>query len=85
MIPIIFAMSFVSFPYLLAQMIKQFQPMNAKLVHIAEWTDMNLNIYSQQPGWVAVVLYFVLIVAFTFFYTLIVFSPEKMSDNIQKR
>jgi preprotein translocase subunit SecY len=26
-----------------------------------------------------------LIVAFTFFYTLIVFSPEKMSDNIQKR
>ena len=85
MIPIIFAMAFVSFPYLLAQIIKQFQPMNNKLNHFAERTEIHLNIYSQQPGVWAVLLYFILIVAFTFFYTLIVFSPEKMSDNIQKR
>ena len=85
MIPIIFAMAFVSFPYLLSKIIVQFQPMNDRLVHIADWIEANLNIYSQQPGWVAVLLYFALIVAFTFFYTLIVFSPEKMSDNIQKR
>ena len=85
MIPIIFAMAFVSFPYLLSKIIVQFQPMNDRLVHIADWIEANLNIYSQQPGWVAVLLYFTLIVAFTFFYTLIVFSPEKMSDNIQKR
>ena len=85
MIPIIFAMAFVSFPYLLSKIIVQFQPMNERLVHIADWIEANLNIYSQQPGWVAVLLYFALIVLFTFFYTLIVFSPEKMSDNIQKR
>lgn len=85
MIPIIFAMAFVSFPYLLSKIIVQFQPMNDRLVHIADWIEANLNIYSQQPGWVAVLLYFALIVLFTFFYTLIVFSPEKMSDNIQKR
>ena len=78
-------MAFVSFPYLLAQIIKQFQPMNVKLSHFAERTEIHLNIYSQQPGVWAVLLYFILIVAFTFFYTLIVFSPEKMSDNIQKR
>lgn len=85
MIPIIFAMAFVSFPYLLSKIIVQFQPMNTKLVHAADWIEANLNIYSQQPGWLAVLLYFALIVLFTFFYTLIVFSPEKMSDNIQKR
>ena len=85
MIPIIFAMAFVSFPYLLSKIVVQFQPMNTKLVHAADWIEANLNIYSQQPGVRAVLLYFILIVAFTFFYTLIVFSPEKMSDNIQKR
>ena len=85
MIPIIFAMAFVSFPYLLSKIIVQFQPMNDRLVHIADWIESNLNIYSQQPGVWAVLIYFILIVAFTFFYTLIVFSPEKMSDNIQKR
>ena len=85
MIPIIFAMAFVSFPYLLSKIIVQFQPMNERLVHIADWIEVNLNIYSQQPGIWAVLIYFILIVAFTFFYTLIVFSPEKMSDNVQKR
>jgi len=85
MIPIIFSMAFVSFPYLLSKIIVQFQPMNDRLVHIADWIETNLNIYSQQPGVWAVLLYFALIVVFTFFYTLIVFSPEKMSDNIQKR
>ena len=85
MIPIIFAIAFVSFPYLLSKLITQFQPMNAKLVAMANWIEVNLNIYTQQPGIPAIILYFILIIAFTFFYTLIVFSPEKISDNIQKR
>jgi preprotein translocase subunit SecY len=85
MVPIIFSIAFVTFPYLLSKLITQFQPMNLKLVSIANWIESNLNIYSQQPWILAVIFYFVLIVAFTFFYTLIVFSPEKMSDNIQKR
>ena len=85
MIPIIFAMAFVSFPYLISKIIVQFQPMNERLVHIADRIEANLNIYSQQPSIWAIILYFALIIVFTFFYTLIVFSPEKMSDNIQKR
>ncbi len=85
MVPIIFSIAFVSFPYLLSKLITQFQPMNAKLVGMANWIEANLNIYTQQPGIPAIVLYFALIIAFTFFYTLIVFSPERISDNIQKR
>lgn len=85
MIPIIFSIAFVSFPYLLSKLITQFQPMNTRLVGMANWIEANLNIYTQQPWIPAIVLYFILIIVFTFFYTLIVFSPEKISDNIQKR
>ena len=85
MIPIIFSMAFVSFPYLCSKLIVQFQPMNTKLVHVADWIEANLNIYNSNPSLLAVVIYFLLIVVFTFFYTLIVFSPDRMSDNIQKR
>ncbi|HRX63597.1 MAG TPA: preprotein translocase subunit SecY [Candidatus Absconditabacterales bacterium] len=85
MIPIIFAIAFVSFPYLISKMVVQFQPMNAKLVSFANRVEANLNIYSQQPGGLAILFYFILIILFTFFYTLIVFSPEKMADSVQKR
>jgi len=85
MVPIIFSIAFVSFPYLLSKLVTQFQPANLKLVGMANWIEANLNIYTQQPGIPAIVLYFALIIVFTFFYTLIVFSPEKIADNIQKR
>lgn len=85
MVPIIFSIAFVSFPYLISKLITQFQPMNLKLVAIGNWIEANLNIYTQQPAPLAIILYFGLIIAFTFFYTLVVFSPDKISDNIQKR
>jgi len=49
MIPIIFAIAFVSFPYLISKMVVQFQPMNVKLVSMANRIEANLNIYAQQP------------------------------------
>lgn len=85
MVPIIFSIAFVSFPYLIAKLVAQLQPMNTKLMWISNRVEANLNIYTQQPWVLAIVLYFILIVAFTFFYTMIVFSPDKISDNIQKR
>jgi preprotein translocase subunit SecY len=85
MVPIIFAMAFVSFPYLMSQLIMQFQPGNQKLMGIADWIQMNLNIYSENPGRIAIVFYIIFIVAFTFLYTLIMFSPDRMADNIQKK
>jgi preprotein translocase subunit SecY len=85
MIPIIFAMAFVSFPYLLSQMVTKFGGSSGTLMDAAKWIEGNLNIYNQQPAILAIVLYFILIVVFTFFYSMIVFNPEKMADNIQKR
>jgi preprotein translocase subunit SecY len=45
----------------------------------------NLNLYTQNPEWPAIVLYFVFVIFFTYFYSLITFNPDKMSDTIQKR
>jgi preprotein translocase subunit SecY len=85
MVPIIFAIAFVTFPYLFSRLIVQFQPTNVNLMAVANWIEANFNIYAQQPAWLAIAFYFVLIIVFTFFYTLIVFSPERIADNIQKR
>ncbi len=85
MVPIIFAMAFVSFPQLLAKLITQFQPGNEKLVTMANWIEAHFNIYSQNPGVLAILVYVLFIVLFTFFYAMITFSPDRISDNIQKR
>lgn len=85
MVPIIFAMAFVSFPYLCFQLLANFMPMNDKVQAISNWITGNLNIYSEQPGWLAILCYVILIVAFTFLYAMITFSPDRISDNIQKR
>ena len=85
MVPIIFAMAFVSFPYLVSQLIHNFVPMSEKRAAIASWIELHLNIYSSNPGWLAILCYVILIVAFTFLYAMITFSPDRISDNIQKR
>ncbi len=83
MIPIIFAMAFISFPYMISQFILKANIQSLK--GIAEWISQNLNIYSQTPSVIAILIYFILIVLFTYFYTYIVFSPEKIAESIQKR
>jgi preprotein translocase subunit SecY len=85
MIPIIFAIAFVSFPYLLGQVIHKFNPSSHLANSIKDFTATYLNIYTNNPHWIAVLLYFVFIVLFTFFYSWVVFKPEKMAEQIQKR
>jgi len=85
MVPIIFAMAFVSFPYLCFQLLHNFVPMNEKVAAISNWIELHLNIYASNPGWLAILCYVILIVAFTFLYAMITFSPDRISDNIQKR
>lgn len=85
MIPIIFAMAFVTFPYIISQLVLNFGLASEGARGIAERMVANLNIYSQNPSWPAIVVYFFLVIFFTYFYTLIQFNPDKMSDTIQKR
>lgn len=71
--PIIFAMSIVSFPATLAQ--------------IFAAGDQTSWLWSVSrfitDGWVYPVLYFLLIVGFTYFYTSISFNPIEVSNNIK--
>ena len=79
MIPIIFAISLVSFPSIMAQLAQN----SPSLSGVSDWIGANLNPAS--PTLVYNVIYFLLIYGFTFFYVSIVFDPKKMAENIQKR
>lgn len=71
-IPVIFAMSILLFPSTLAG----FFPNNKIMVSIAE--------FLTPGGWVYAVLYTLLIVFFTYFYTAITFNPVEVADNMKK-
>ena len=77
-IPIIFAVSFVLFPQLIGSFF--LRSSNPQLAGIASFLTTAFN----PQGVLYNALYFVLVVAFTFFYTIVVFSPQKISEEIQK-
>lgn len=77
-IPIIFAVSFVLFPQMIGNFLLNVK--NPALANVGSFLATTFN----PNGIVYNVMYFLLIVAFTFFYTIIVFSPQKISDDIQK-
>jgi len=77
-IPIIFAVSLLIFPSVIAQYLTRAK--SEWLVNAATWvltTLQNQVIYG--------VLYFCLVVIFTYFYTTIVFHPERIAENMQKQ
>ncbi|MEX2007245.1 MAG: preprotein translocase subunit SecY [Candidatus Levyibacteriota bacterium] len=77
-IPIIFAVSLVLMPSLVANYLTASK--NPVLFNFAttltEWFNPNGVFYNA--------LYFILIVGFTYFYTAVVFNPKKIADEIQK-
>lgn len=81
MIPIIFAVSIISFPSVIAQFMKNAE--SEWLKNGATWIDTYLN--ASNAGYLYMVLYFLLIVGFSFFYVSIVFKPQEVAENIQKR
>ncbi len=79
MIPIIFALSVISFPGITAQLMQNSS--NPILKNIAGFlaTNFNPNTFAYTFG------YFLLVIMFTFFYVSITFNPEQVAENIQKR
>lgn len=78
-IPIIFAVSIVLMPSLVSQFFVA-SPI-PWLQHVASVT---LRLF-QQGGWLYDTLYFVLVFAFTYFYTAVVFQPNQIAENLQKQ
>jgi preprotein translocase subunit SecY len=78
MIPIIFAISIIVFPPLLAQF----------------FADARSEIVQKAANWVIVifadnlfygVVFFLLVFSFTFFYAAIIFRPDQVAENLQKQ
>jgi preprotein translocase subunit SecY len=81
MIPIIFAVSLVSLPSILAAFMQR--STNPDIINIANFIQASLNPSSPSLGYN--IFYAFLIFGFTYFYVSIVFDPKKVAENIQKR
>jgi len=76
-IPIIFAISIILFP----SMIAQFFVTKAGLLGRA--ANLTINLFNNQLFYG--ILYFLLVFGFTYFYTAVVFQPQKMAENLQRQ
>jgi preprotein translocase subunit SecY len=77
-IPILFALSFLLFPQLIGQVLAAAE--NPTLLKIGLALE---NIFSNH--WVYAAVYFILVVIFTFFYTIVTFEPTEIANNLQKQ
>lgn len=78
-IPIIFALAFLSVPGLVGQLLS-----TAKTPWVAQLAT-NLTTWFSPNGAIYAVSYFVLVVAFTYFYTSVVFNHKDIAENLQKQ
>ena len=79
MIPIIFAISLITFPGIIAQFL-QTAPRFSDVVSFIT-TYLNAN----SPSILYILLYFLLVLLFTYFYVSVTFRPDQLAEDIQKR
>ncbi len=78
MIPIIFALSLIVLPPLVAQFF-----VDARTAIVGDIAAGVIKLFNN--GAFYGITYFVLVVAFTFFYASIVFRPDQVAENLQKQ
>lgn len=76
-IPIIFAISIILFPSMIAQFF-----VGAKSVWLANAAQATVSLFNNSIFYG--VLYFILVVGFTYFYTSVIFHPTQIAENLQK-
>lgn len=89
-IPIIFAVAFLSVPSFVGQLMtgassQRLQQIGGNLV---QWFQTPSQTSFQVPGWtpyIYPVVYFLLVFVFTFFYTSITFNAKEIAENLQKQ
>lgn len=77
-IPIIFAISVILFPPMIAQFF-----VGAGTAWVANFAQFIVQLFNGQ--WFYGISYFVLVLAFTYFYTYIIFHPQQIAENLQKQ
>jgi preprotein translocase subunit SecY len=79
MIPLIFAQSFMSFPAIIASYF-----MNSQGEWIKNFATSIYNLFGGNNLWYAI-LFFVLVVAFTYFYTDVMFTQQNYGENLKRQ
>ena len=79
MIPLIFASSLMIFPGTLASYF-----VGADNQIIRDVANMIYNTFYVGTSWLYWALYFIMVVGFTFFYTLVIFQQQNIGENLQK-
>lgn len=76
-VPIIFAISILLFPQLIGQLLA-----TSSQIQLQSFARSINSLLANQ--WVYGGMYFFLVVSFTYFYTAVMFDPERTADNLQK-
>jgi preprotein translocase subunit SecY len=79
MIPIIFAQSLLTFPAIIASYF-----VRSGTAWVAKFATGVYSTFNGQ-GWVYAILYFLMVVGFTFFYTDVLFTQQNYGDNLRKQ
>ena len=77
-IPIIFAISVILFPPMVAQFFS-----SSSVIWIRDFSQWTINIFQNQTFYG--IFYFLAVVLFTYFYTSVIFHPEQIAENLQKQ
>ena len=77
-IPIIFAISLILFPPMIAQFF-----IHAKTAWIASMASGTIQLFQGQIFYG--LAYFFLVFGFTYFYTAVIFHPQKIAENLQRQ
>ena len=78
-IPIIFAISIVLFPPLIAQFFTE-----STVAFLRQGASVVIDLFNPN-GAVYAALYFALVFGFTYFYTAVIFKPDQISENLQRQ
>lgn len=81
MIPLIFASSIIIFPATVAGFFVNPNAKNDIVSTVAQWFVVNLGINSGLYQ----ILYFAMVVGFTYFYTLVIFNQQDITGNLRDR
>ncbi len=83
-VPVIFASSLLYLPALIAQFNQPKAGATGKAAQPAPWVQWITDNLTKGDSGLYMLLYFLLIVGFTYFYVAITFNPEEVADNMKK-
>jgi preprotein translocase subunit SecY len=87
-VPVIFAVAFLSVPSFIGQIIQRGDPNSEIARNLITWFSApNASTYTSLTweSYIYPACYFVLVVMFTYFYTSIVFNSQEIAENLQKQ